>query len=323
MSEWYYTRAGQQVGPVTSPQLRQAARSGELAPTDLVWKDGMAEWAPAGKINGLFTSAPAATAPVAAPAAAQPASAASSPDTFDLQPASDNPAPWQSPQPHHAAGNQPAAAIGYYNPTAGLGARLAAHLKGFPTPTGPQDQWPLADEHLGQLAIAESHRKHIRALAGLFQLFFALGIIGSIFVVIAVLIGLALSGGRRGPGVGFGAIGLVVNALFSVGLTILYYFAARETRRCRLWPAILFAVLYGLFILFIFGSVLFSAGMARPGPGPGPSSAGILGAGMFGAVLISIIPFAFLWMCIKAITAIPKFLACPVWAQEALVAAKL
>ena len=54
MSEWYYGRNGQQQGPVTSNQLKQLAQSGQLLPTDLVWKDGMSEWAKASKVKGLF-----------------------------------------------------------------------------------------------------------------------------------------------------------------------------------------------------------------------------------------------------------------------------
>jgi hypothetical protein len=304
MSEWYYTSAGQQVGPVTAAQLKQAAQSGQLTPTDLVWKDGMPDWTSATKLKGIFD-----------PTTPEPALTAAGP-----QPG--GPAAQRAPQPHYTPPQYPAVVtqasqIAYYNPTAGLGARLASTMKGFPTPTGPQDQWPLADVHLGQLAVAESHRKHIRALASLFNLFFVLGVIGSFLLSIAVVIMLAFSP-RSARGLGDPMF--IVNAGISIGTTILYYFAARETRRCRAWPAILFTILFGLAILFVFGSVFFATTITVRGPGSG---AGMLGAGMIGAVLVCVIPFAFLWMCIKAMTAIPRFLACPVWAQEALVAAKL
>src|SRR5687767_8776172 len=122
MSEWYYTSGGQQVGPVTSSELKQAARSGRLAPTDLVWKDGMAEWSPATKVRGLFEhlfaggaggapgTAPAsstAVAPVAnsfvAPTpkpleAAPPTSPTheETGDDYDLRPADGHPPTWPS-----------------------------------------------------------------------------------------------------------------------------------------------------------------------------------------------------------------------------------
>jgi hypothetical protein len=311
MSERYYTSAGQQLGPVTAAQLKQAAQSGLLTPADLVWKDGMPDWVAATKLKGIFDAgAPAHTpAHASAPLAAAPQANSHAPSA--------DPTSYAQPIAPQQYAPQAPSQIGYYNPTAGLGARLAMNLKGFPTPTGPQDQWPLADVHLGQLAVAESHRKHIRALASLFQLFFGLGILGSILVAVALALGLALG---RGRGNGLGETALFMNVAFSVAFTILYYFAARETRRCRMWPAILFAVIYGLAILFIFGVVMFTVSSAPGGPG---SNAGAMGAGMFGALLICIIPFAFLWMCIKAITSIPRFLACPVWAQEALVTAKL
>ncbi len=58
--QWYFTRNGQQQGAVTTEQLNQLAASGQLLPTDMVWKHGMQKWSQASTINGLF---PAATPP--------------------------------------------------------------------------------------------------------------------------------------------------------------------------------------------------------------------------------------------------------------------
>jgi Zn-dependent protease with chaperone function len=44
MSDWYYSEAGQQKGPVSEEQLAALLESGTLAPSTLVWTDGMAEW---------------------------------------------------------------------------------------------------------------------------------------------------------------------------------------------------------------------------------------------------------------------------------------
>jgi GYF domain 2/WG containing repeat len=52
--EWYYTKNGERQGPLTSQQLKQLAASGELQPTALIWKAGMAEWKPAKSVKGLF-----------------------------------------------------------------------------------------------------------------------------------------------------------------------------------------------------------------------------------------------------------------------------
>ena len=54
-NEWHYTLNGQPAAaPVSATQLKQLAVSGQLKPTDLVWQDGMLEWAPAGSVKGLF-----------------------------------------------------------------------------------------------------------------------------------------------------------------------------------------------------------------------------------------------------------------------------
>ena len=55
--EWFYTVDGKtKYGPVSSAQLKGLANSAHLQPTDLVWKEGMAQWVPAGKLKGLFSS---------------------------------------------------------------------------------------------------------------------------------------------------------------------------------------------------------------------------------------------------------------------------
>ncbi len=51
---WYYARDDQQFGPVTSVELKRLASASELSPDDLVWKEGMDEWAAASKVKGLF-----------------------------------------------------------------------------------------------------------------------------------------------------------------------------------------------------------------------------------------------------------------------------
>jgi hypothetical protein len=52
-AEWYYTANRQQMGPVSWSELCQLAGTGLLKPTDLVWKDGMADWVRASS-QGLF-----------------------------------------------------------------------------------------------------------------------------------------------------------------------------------------------------------------------------------------------------------------------------
>ena len=69
---WYYARGGEQHGPVTAAQLRAMADAGQLAPDDLLWKEGMADWAPAREVRGLFASLPPAQ-PAPAPPEPPPA----------------------------------------------------------------------------------------------------------------------------------------------------------------------------------------------------------------------------------------------------------
>lgn len=68
VTEWHYSKGGQQHGPVTAADLKTLAKSGELLPTDMIWKEGMAEWKPAGSLNKLFPPT-ASTAPQKAPPA--------------------------------------------------------------------------------------------------------------------------------------------------------------------------------------------------------------------------------------------------------------
>jgi uncharacterized membrane protein YhaH (DUF805 family) len=74
---WFFTREGERIGPVNLAELRIKAGEGALHPRlDMVWTQGMAEWKPAGEIEGLFErkvaveeeAAPATPDPSAPPA---------------------------------------------------------------------------------------------------------------------------------------------------------------------------------------------------------------------------------------------------------------
>lgn len=57
---WFYSQKGERFGPVTFPELKTLAAGTELSPrNDVVWTHGMADWAPAGEIDGLFERRPA------------------------------------------------------------------------------------------------------------------------------------------------------------------------------------------------------------------------------------------------------------------------
>lgn len=55
---WYYARGGGQSGPVSWEDLVNAARAGNLAASDLVWTEGMAQWQAASSIPGLIAPPP-------------------------------------------------------------------------------------------------------------------------------------------------------------------------------------------------------------------------------------------------------------------------
>lgn len=52
--QWYYSQQGQRLGPVAEEQLKALAASGQLKPTDKVWKKGMAGWQAVSEVEGLI-----------------------------------------------------------------------------------------------------------------------------------------------------------------------------------------------------------------------------------------------------------------------------
>lgn len=58
--EWHYSVKGMKAGPVSSAEIKRLAESGELAATDLIWKEGLPNWVAASNVKGLFpkTSTP-------------------------------------------------------------------------------------------------------------------------------------------------------------------------------------------------------------------------------------------------------------------------
>jgi hypothetical protein len=72
-SEWFYTQNGQQApAPVSAAELKRLATAGQLLPTDLVWREGMANWVPASSIKDLFPPSHITTEPAPADRNATP-----------------------------------------------------------------------------------------------------------------------------------------------------------------------------------------------------------------------------------------------------------
>ncbi|HJZ93541.1 MAG TPA: GYF domain-containing protein [Gemmataceae bacterium] len=85
--EWYYSVNGDRQGPITAAELKKLAEAGTLKGTDLVWKDGMADWAQAKTIKGLFGGGGSGSAaPSTGKASEQPARARPRDDEGDDRP---------------------------------------------------------------------------------------------------------------------------------------------------------------------------------------------------------------------------------------------
>lgn len=57
--QWYYSKNGVQLGPVSDSEIRAKFASGEILATDLVWREGMRDWLPAAKVEELAMVSPA------------------------------------------------------------------------------------------------------------------------------------------------------------------------------------------------------------------------------------------------------------------------
>jgi hypothetical protein len=64
MSVWYYTMGGQRQGPVTTEALQAMLRQGQLPPHENVWREGMANWAPAYAVPEVAPPTPAGMPPM-------------------------------------------------------------------------------------------------------------------------------------------------------------------------------------------------------------------------------------------------------------------
>jgi len=55
MKQWYYAKGGQKFGPFQKSHVLELYQKGEIAPNDLVWEEGTAEWVAAEKALGPLT----------------------------------------------------------------------------------------------------------------------------------------------------------------------------------------------------------------------------------------------------------------------------
>src|SRR5580704_11267203 len=98
--QWWYARGDDQLGPVSPADLRRLAAAGNLAPADLVWREGLAEWAPAARIKGLL------------PDAREAADEGPPPQHANSQPANSHPPQPAAPAPAEMPPDRPANPVG-------------------------------------------------------------------------------------------------------------------------------------------------------------------------------------------------------------------
>ena len=105
---WYYAKDRVQHGPVSETQVKELAQSGRLAPADLVWREGMPQWQPAGRLPFLFPPRPDGPPPL-------PPGPPGYPPPPSPGPAYAPPSPYgpAAPPPYGARGGYPAAPPGY------------------------------------------------------------------------------------------------------------------------------------------------------------------------------------------------------------------
>lgn len=53
-ADWFYMKDGTRFGPIDAAKLKQFADSGVIRPDELVWKQGVKQWAKAASVRGLF-----------------------------------------------------------------------------------------------------------------------------------------------------------------------------------------------------------------------------------------------------------------------------
>ncbi len=60
---WFYSKHGKQLGPISEEDFSSKCASGEILPTDLVWKEGMSDWKPSSEVIGLSLTQKIAASP--------------------------------------------------------------------------------------------------------------------------------------------------------------------------------------------------------------------------------------------------------------------
>ena len=64
MPQWYYAKDDEQHGPISESELQAMVTAGTVTAGDEVWREGMADWQPAGQVAELFGERPVVPPPM-------------------------------------------------------------------------------------------------------------------------------------------------------------------------------------------------------------------------------------------------------------------
>jgi hypothetical protein len=223
MSEWYYGRGEERIGPVSEEQLRSLLTTGEVSPEAMVWTQGLQTWLcakDAPRLTGATTAAATPAIPVQAlPAAAMPAAAAP---------------------------------VEYFTSAAGLPPRAAMNLRGHAAPQGDIGDWPLDDLQISQFEETLRLRKRVSSTANNYRALMVLGVIlSAVFILVGII---QLSQGR--PGSTSAALGVGAFAVVMLGISALYCVTWRATLRSQRWAPLT------MFVFFLVGCLTSILGIA-------------------------------------------------------------
>jgi hypothetical protein len=56
--QWYYAKNSNQLGPISDAELLSKISSGEVLPSDMVWREGLTDWVAASSVPELVVSVP-------------------------------------------------------------------------------------------------------------------------------------------------------------------------------------------------------------------------------------------------------------------------
>jgi hypothetical protein len=136
-AEWYFAKEDKKLGPVSNKGLRELALSGRITPETLLWREGLAEWIPASRVENLFAPA-SQDLPVHAESAPSPGSpgGAGAPPVVEWQPVADEGLPGVPSSPSRPRRDQSTERICwwlwlYAKVNFGLSLVIAAPLVGF------------------------------------------------------------------------------------------------------------------------------------------------------------------------------------------------